>query len=210
MVNGRTPTLFLPLLVVSSLVTQLSAQQVATVEVFPDTMTLELDERVEMFAETSDSLGDFVEIAAAEWRSSADSIVRIELDMEIPGVATAIAVGSGTATVSVRIQKITTMIPVTVVGHVTLERPVRLSCPPLQYPDRLRQRGIEGTVVIQAVVDTTGHIDRNSIQIISSDHEGFNTAASELLMRCLYTPGRRRGLPVSVVIRQSISFGLTR
>ncbi len=147
MVNGHARALFLPLLVASSVVTQLSAQQVATVEVFPDNIALELGERVEMFAEASDSLGDFVEIAVAEWRSSADSIVRIESDMEVPGVATAIAVGSGTATVSVRIQTISTMIRVTVVGPVG---PPVAALPDSVLPPEVGSRVLANAISIEA------------------------------------------------------------
>lgn len=147
MINGRVPTLFLTLLVVSSVVNQLAAQQVATVEVFPDDITLELDDRVEIFAEASDSLGDFVEIAVAEWRSSDESVVSIELDMEVPGVATAIAVGSGTATVSVRIQTITTMIPVTVAGAAVA--PPVAALPDSVLPPELASRALGNAVSIQ-------------------------------------------------------------
>ncbi len=90
------------------------------------------------------------------------------------------------------------------------ERPERLSCPPLQYPELLRQAGIEGTVVIQAVVDTTGHIQRNTMEVIRADHRGFERPARDLLMRCLYRPGRIRGRPVRVLVQQPITFGITR
>ncbi len=133
MVNGRAPALFLPFLVASTVVTQLSAQQVATVEVFPDNITLEVGERIEIFAEASDALGDFIEIPVAQWFSSDETIATIELDMAVPGVATAIAVGSGTATLSVRIQTITTIIPVTVVGAAPAAPPVA-GLPPGEPP----------------------------------------------------------------------------
>ncbi len=134
MVNGRAPAFFLPLLVASTVVTQLSAQQVATVEVFPDDITLEVGERIEIFAEASDALGDFIEIPVAQWFSSDETIATIELDMTVPGVATAIAVGSGTATLSVRIQTITTIIPVTVVGPVGPAAPPVAGLPPGEPP----------------------------------------------------------------------------
>ena len=86
------------------------------------------------------------------------------------------------------------------------ELPERRLCRPLRYPEHLRRAGIGGTVVIQAVVDTTGHIDRNLIGIIRSDHEGFETPAIELLMGCLFRSGRIGGQRVRVLIQQRINY----
>lgn len=90
------------------------------------------------------------------------------------------------------------------------ERPENISCPPLNYPELLRQAGIEGTVLIQAVIDTTGHVEPGSIQILSSDHAQFERPARSLLQRCIYRPGRIRGRPVRVLVQQPITFTITR
>ncbi len=90
------------------------------------------------------------------------------------------------------------------------EKPERLSCPRLQYPPLLRQAGIEGTVMLRAIIDTTGHVERKSVEVVNTDHSGFNRAARSMLLKCLYRPGRVRGRAVRVLIKQPIKFGITR
>lgn len=90
------------------------------------------------------------------------------------------------------------------------ERPENISCPPQNYPELLRQAGIEGTVLVQAVIDTTGHVEEGSVQIIRSDHAQFDRPARAMLQRCVYRPGRIRGRPVRVLVQQPITFSITR
>src|SRR5207253_120181 len=52
------------------------------------------------------------------------------------------------------------------------QRPELLSGPP-PYPELLRGAGVRGRVVLQAVVDTTGRLEPNSIKIVQSPHAGF-------------------------------------
>ena len=90
------------------------------------------------------------------------------------------------------------------------ERPERLSGPPLVYPDLLRQAQIQGVVVVEAVIDTTGRVEPNSVKIISSPHSGFDQSAKNVVLKSLYRPARVSGRAVRVLIRQPINFQLTR
>lgn len=88
------------------------------------------------------------------------------------------------------------------------EPPERISSPPLEYPRMMQQAGIEGSVVLQGVVDTTGRIERNSVVVISSTNRAFEGPAKQLLQRSLFRPGRVRGYAVRVLIQLPIQFTL--
>ena len=89
--------------------------------------------------------------------------------------------------------------------------PVRLSAPPLDrdYPTLLRQAGITGSVVLQAVIDTTGKAEPASIAVMQSTYPGFNDAAKRWLSEALFRPARKGGQAVRVMVRQVINFTLT-
>ncbi len=88
------------------------------------------------------------------------------------------------------------------------EVPERISSPPLEYPRMMRQAGIEGNVVLQAVVDTTGRVEAGSVRVVSSTHKSFESSARTLLEKSLFRPGRVRGTPVRVLIQIPVTFNL--
>ena len=88
------------------------------------------------------------------------------------------------------------------------EPPERISSPPLEYPRMMQQAGVEGSVVLQGVVDTTGRIEAGSIVVISSTNRAFEGPARNLLQRSLFRPGRVRGQAVRVLIQLPIQFTL--
>ncbi len=90
------------------------------------------------------------------------------------------------------------------------ERPERLSGPPLRYPEMLRQAGIEGFVILEFVIDTTGRAEASSINVLQSTNRAFESPAIDVIRRSLYRPGRVRGQPVRVLVQQQISFSILR
>jgi len=62
------------------------------------------------------------------------------------------------------------------------ERPMFLSGPPLEYPNLLRQPGIQGRVLVRAIIDTTGRAEPASVQVIESPHPGLNQAARNIVL----------------------------
>ncbi|MFQ5702451.1 MAG: TonB family protein [Gemmatimonadales bacterium] len=88
------------------------------------------------------------------------------------------------------------------------EPPVRISSPPLEYPRTMQRAGIEGMVLLQGVVDTTGHIEPKSMVVVRADQKAFEAPAKQLLRRSLFRPGRVRGRPVRVLIQLPIQFSL--
>jgi len=86
------------------------------------------------------------------------------------------------------------------------EPPERISFPPLDYPRMLLEARIEGTVTLEAVIDTTGHAEPNSIKVISSTNRAFEAPAKDGLRKALFRPGRVRGQAVRVLVHLPLRF----
>lgn len=86
------------------------------------------------------------------------------------------------------------------------EPPERISFPQPDYPRMLLEARIEGQVVLEAVIDTTGHAEPPSIKVISSTNRAFEAPARDALRRALFRPGRVRGQPVRVLVHLPLRF----
>ena len=90
------------------------------------------------------------------------------------------------------------------------ELPVMLAGPVPAYPDLLRQAGIQGRVLLEAVVDTLGHVERGSIVVVATAHPGFVAPARQAVAAMLFRPARVRGRAVRVRVRIPMDFALRR
>jgi len=90
----------------------------------------------------------------------------------------------------------------------TEDRPQALAGPLPVYPERLRQAGIQGRVVFEAIVDTTGLIDPHSLQVVLATNPGFVEAAKQALLATLFRPARVAGHAVRVKVRLPVEFTL--
>ncbi len=90
------------------------------------------------------------------------------------------------------------------------ERPERLSGPYPRYPEMLRQAGIEGFVLLEFVIDTSGHVEEGSLKVLQSTNRAFEGPAKVVITRSLYRPGRVRGQAVRVLVSQRIGFTIQR
>ena len=88
------------------------------------------------------------------------------------------------------------------------ERPERLSCPSPQYPRMMQQANIEGTVLLQFIVEPDGHVTRQTIEIMSSTHRAFAGPARDMIQRCLFRPGKVRTSSVRVLVQMPVVFAL--
>lgn len=77
-----------------------------------------------------------------------------------------------------------------------------------EYPEDLRQMGLEGTVVLQVIVDSTGRADPKSIKVISATNPGFSAAAIEAVRKTRFRPGRLNGHALRVLLAVPIRFTL--
>jgi protein TonB len=81
---------------------------------------------------------------------------------------------------------------------------------PPRYPSLLRGAGVEGLVHAQFVVDTAGRVERESIRFARSDHQLFERAVTEALLRSRYAPAEAGGRKVRQLVEQAFSFALQR
>jgi len=90
------------------------------------------------------------------------------------------------------------------------ELPVMLAGPVPTYPDLLRQAGVQGRVMLEAVVDTGGHVEPGSIVVVAAAHPGFVAPARQAVAAMLFRPARVRGRAVRVRVRIPMDFALRR
>lgn len=88
------------------------------------------------------------------------------------------------------------------------ERATDLPAPKLQYPDLLRQGQIQGRVLVQAVIDTMGRAEPNSVKVLKSPNPGFDESAKHYILRTLFRPARVHGRAVRVLIQLPVDFKL--
>lgn len=88
--------------------------------------------------------------------------------------------------------------------------PEILASPLPAYPELLRQAGIQGRVVLEAVVDTVGHVEPGSIVVVAAAHPGFVAAARQAVAATLFRPATVRGRAVRVRVRIPMDFALRR
>jgi TonB family protein len=80
------------------------------------------------------------------------------------------------------------------------------SGPRLQYPELLRRAGIEGRVIVQATIDTTGRAEPASVKVIERAHAGFNESAASWVRQALFRPARVNGQAVRALMNIPIEF----
>ena len=90
------------------------------------------------------------------------------------------------------------------------EVPVMLAGPLPDYPEALRRAGVEGRVVLEAVVDTAGHVEPASLVAIAATHPGFVAPARRAVAATLFRPALVHGRAVRVRVRIPIEFTLRR
>ena len=81
-----------------------------------------------------------------------------------------------------------------------------------RYPDMLRSANVEGEVLAQFVVDTTGRVEMSNPQfkIIKSSHELFTNAVKQYLTGARFYPAEIGGRKVKQLVQQPFNFTLTK
>jgi protein TonB len=74
------------------------------------------------------------------------------------------------------------------------------------YPDHLRSLGLEGRVVIEAVIERDGSV--GDVRVLSSNHRDFDESAVGAVRRWRFEPATRDGMAVAAVGRFEIDFQL--
>ena len=79
-----------------------------------------------------------------------------------------------------------------------------------RYPDMLRQAGVEGEVLAQFVVDTTGRAEPSSLKILKSSHDLFIQSVKNALPQMKFIPAEVGGRKVKQLVQQPFSFSISK
>lgn len=74
------------------------------------------------------------------------------------------------------------------------------------YPASMLARKIEGSVAVQYVVDTTGHADTLSFQVLETTHDDFSRSVKSTLPNMRFRPAIMNGAKVRQLVQQLFSF----
>jgi protein TonB len=78
------------------------------------------------------------------------------------------------------------------------------------YPDILRSSSVEGQVLAQFVVDTTGRVEIASFKVIQSSHALFESSVRSALPRMRFLPAEVAGRKVKQLVQQPFVFNLNK
>ena len=80
----------------------------------------------------------------------------------------------------------------------------------LRYPDMLRSANVEGEVLAQFVVDTTGRADMSQFKVLKSTHDLFTNAVRASLPNMKFYPAEVGGKKVKQLVQMPFQFSLTK
>jgi protein TonB len=76
------------------------------------------------------------------------------------------------------------------------------------YPDMLRSANVEGEVLAQFVVDTTGRYEQGTFKVLKSTNEQFTNSVKNALPRMKFYPAEVGGRKVKQLVQQPFTFSL--
>ena len=79
-----------------------------------------------------------------------------------------------------------------------------------RYPDILRQASVEGQVIAQFVVDTTGQIDGATFKVVSSTHDLFTASVRNAIPAMRFTAAEVGGVRVRQLVQQPFVYQLSK
>ena len=94
---------------------------------------------------------------------------------------------------------------VTVVGPAD-EPPAVLSQPAIHYAPEMQALRIGGTVIVEATLDTPGHVVPATAKVVQSPNPVFDAEAKRVVVAAQYRPARINHKAARVTIRQPITF----
>jgi protein TonB len=77
-----------------------------------------------------------------------------------------------------------------------------------RYPDILKSAGVEGEVLAQFVVDTTGKAEVNTFKVLKTSHELFASAVRNALPNMKFLPAEVGGRKVKQLVQQPFVFAI--
>ena len=82
--------------------------------------------------------------------------------------------------------------------------------PAPRYPDMLRSSNVEGEVLAQFVVDTTGRADMKEFKVLKSTHDMFTSAVKAVLPNMKFYPAEVGGRKVRQLVQMPFQFNLSK
>jgi TonB family protein len=79
-----------------------------------------------------------------------------------------------------------------------------------RYPDALKRAGIEGSFLVEFVVDSTGRVDPKTLSFPKAAHPAFLQAVKDALLRSRYFPAELAGMRVRQLVSQQFTFVIAR
>jgi protein TonB len=79
-----------------------------------------------------------------------------------------------------------------------------------RYPTDLQRAGIEGTLLVQFVVDSTGRVDEKTLTFPTGAQPGFLHAIHDALVRSRFFPAELAGMRVRQLVQQQFTFVIAR
>src|SRR5918992_1401040 len=79
-----------------------------------------------------------------------------------------------------------------------------------RYPDMLRSANVEGEVLAQFVVDTTGRADMSTFKVLKSSHDLFTNAVRSTLPNMRFYAAEIGGRKVKQLVQMPFQFALTK
>ena len=77
-----------------------------------------------------------------------------------------------------------------------------------RYPDILKSAGVEGEVIAQFVVDTTGRAEISTFKVLKTSHDLFASAVKNALPNMRFIPAEVGNRKVKQLVQQPFVFGI--
>lgn len=75
-----------------------------------------------------------------------------------------------------------------------------------EYPDSLRGAGVSGSAVIEFIIESDGHLNRESIGVVSATHIRFADAVRLAVLEATFQPAVKAERPVAQVYQLPVTF----
>lgn len=79
-----------------------------------------------------------------------------------------------------------------------------------RYPAELQRAGVEGSLLVQFVVDSTGRVDEKTLTFPNDAQPGFLRAVRDALVRSRFFPAELAGMRVRQLVQQQFTFVIAR
>jgi TonB family protein len=75
-----------------------------------------------------------------------------------------------------------------------------------EYPDSLRGAGVSGSAVVEFIIESDGHLNRESIGVVSATHIRFADAVRLAVLEATFQPAMKAERPVAQVYQLPVTF----